>query len=118
RRDQPRRRLLRFRRQQLLYGRQPGGGWRLDTRNVQTDIRAHCCWPRRGVERMSSGLRIAIVGAGPAGIYAADALTAERSDVTVDLIERLPTPLGLLRYGVAPDHVKMKSLEMGMQRVL
>lgn len=67
---------------------------------------------------MSSGLRIAIVGAGPAGIYAADALTAERSDVTVDLIERLPTPLGLLRYGVAPDHVKMKSLEMGMQRVL
>ncbi len=42
----------------------------------------------------------------------------ERSDVAVDLIDRLPTPFGLLRYGVAPDHVKMKSLELGLQRVL
>lgn len=67
---------------------------------------------------MTDPLRVAIVGAGPAGIYAADALTAERSDVSVDLIDRLPTPLGLLRYGVAPDHVKMKSLEAGLQRVL
>ena len=51
-----------------------------------------------------SKLRLAIVGAGPAGIYAADMLLKhERSfDVSIDLFERLPAPYGLVRYGVAP----------------
>ena len=52
-----------------------------------------------------STLRLAIVGAGPAGIYAADILRKyERSfDVSIDLFDRLPAPYGLVRYGVAPD---------------
>jgi ferredoxin--NADP+ reductase len=46
-------------------------------------------------------LRVAVVGSGPAGIYAAAALTAHE-DAAVDVIDRLPTPFGLVRYGVAP----------------
>jgi NADPH-dependent glutamate synthase beta subunit-like oxidoreductase len=66
---------------------------------------------------MSLGsLRVAVVGSGPAGIYAAAAL-AER-DVPVDVIDRLPTPFGLVRYGVAPDHEKMKSVTAVLQKVL
>ena len=50
-------------------------------------------------------LRVAIVGAGPAGIYAADILLREARgyDVSIDLFEQLPAPYGLVRYGVAPD---------------
>ncbi|HMJ01418.1 MAG TPA: FAD-dependent oxidoreductase [Conexibacter sp.] len=59
----------------------------------------------------SSPLRIAIVGSGPAGFYAAEQLLkAEAVDVTVDLFERLPTPWGLVRFGVAPDHPKIKAV--------
>jgi ferredoxin/flavodoxin---NADP+ reductase len=54
--------------------------------------------------------RIAVVGAGPAGAFAAAALTRGRGDVEIDLIERLPTPWGLLRGGVAPDHEEIKRL--------
>lgn len=57
-----------------------------------------------------SPLRVAIVGAGPSGFYAADALLKGRDGVLVDLIDRLPTPYGLVRYGVAPDHQKIKSV--------
>ena len=49
-------------------------------------------------------LRVAVVGSGPAGFYAADALLKSDLGVEVDLIERLPTPWGLVRLGVAPDH--------------
>jgi ferredoxin/flavodoxin---NADP+ reductase len=62
-------------------------------------------------------LRVAVVGSGPAGIYAAAALTA-RDDVAVDVIDRLPTPFGLVRYGVAPDHEKMKSVMGALRKVL
>src|SRR6187431_2691023 len=57
-------------------------------------------------------LRLAIVGAGPAGIYAADILLkAERKfDVSIDLFEQLPAPYGLVRYGVAPDHPRIKGI--------
>ena len=58
----------------------------------------------------SRPLRIAIVGAGPSGFYAADALLKELEPVSVDIIDRLPTPFGLVRYGVAPDHQKIKSV--------
>src|SRR5215212_2291147 len=55
--------------------------------------------------------RVAIVGAGPAGAFAADRLLRTRGDVEIDLLERLPTPWGLLRAGVAPDHQEIKRLD-------
>jgi ferredoxin/flavodoxin---NADP+ reductase len=54
--------------------------------------------------------RVAVVGAGPSGLYAAAALAASDTPVDVDVLDRLPAPYGLVRYGVAPDHVKMKSV--------
>lgn len=68
---------------------------------------------------MTGPLRVAVVGAGPAGCYVADALCYEVDrDVRLDIFDRLPTPFGLLRYGVAPDHLKMKSLQRTLQRTL
>ncbi len=65
-------------------------------------------------------LRLAIVGAGPAGIYAADLLVkAERHfDVSIDLFEQLPAPYGLVRYGVAPDHPRIKGIITALREVL
>ncbi len=64
-------------------------------------------------------LRVAIVGSGPAGIYTAEALTKQASGpVAVDVLERLPTPYGLVRYGVAPDHTSIKSIAGYLRRVL
>ncbi|GAA2973709.1 ferredoxin--NADP+ reductase [Microbacterium terrae] len=65
-------------------------------------------------------LRLAIVGAGPAGIYAADILLkAERKfDVSIDLFEQLPAPYGLVRYGVAPDHPRIKGIITALREVL
>ncbi|MCU1639500.1 MAG: pyridine nucleotide-disulfide oxidoreductase [Microbacteriaceae bacterium] len=65
-------------------------------------------------------LRLAIVGAGPAGIYAADILLkAERKfEVSIDLFERLPAPYGLVRYGVAPDHPRIKGIINALREVL
>ena len=58
-----------------------------------------------------SPLRVAIVGSGPAGFYAADhLLRREEVAVEVDMLDRLPTPFGLVRGGVAPDHPKIKSV--------
>jgi ferredoxin--NADP+ reductase len=54
--------------------------------------------------------RIVIIGAGPSGFYAAEGLLKEIPNVSIDLIDRLPTPYGLVRYGVAPDHQKIKSV--------
>ncbi|HLF17825.1 MAG TPA: FAD-dependent oxidoreductase [Candidatus Omnitrophota bacterium] len=55
-------------------------------------------------------LRVAIVGSGPSGLYAAEALLRGPQKVTVDIFERLPAPFGLVRYGVAPDHAKIKNV--------
>jgi ferredoxin--NADP+ reductase len=64
-------------------------------------------------------LRVAVVGAGPAGLYTADALTFDADPpVQVDLLERLPVPFGLLRYGVAPDHLNIKAAGDTLQGVL
>ena len=63
-------------------------------------------------------IRVAIVGAGPAGIYAADILTREHEQAHVDVIERLPAPYGLVRYGVAPDHPRIKEIIKALRRVL
>ena len=54
-------------------------------------------------------LRVAIVGSGPSGFYAADSLFKSGRNVTIDMFDRLPTPYGLVRLGVAPDHQKIKS---------
>jgi ferredoxin/flavodoxin---NADP+ reductase len=60
--------------------------------------------------------RIAIVGAGPAGAFAAERLQRGRGDVDIDFFERLPTPWGLLRSGVAPDHQEIKRLDETFDR--
>ena len=61
-------------------------------------------------------LRVAVVGAGPAGAFAADRLLRRLGGVEVDLFERLPTPWGLLRSGVAPDHQEIKRLDETFDR--
>ena len=53
-------------------------------------------------------LRVAIVGSGPSGFYAAESLIKSDIDIKVDMLERLPSPYGLVRSGVAPDHPKLK----------
>jgi len=63
-------------------------------------------------------LRVAVVGAGPAGIYAADILSKTDPGVSIDLLERLPAPFGLVRYGVAPDHPRIKQIIVALQQVL
>src|SRR5882672_10460183 len=85
-----------------------------------------CCSPRRratgrvpysfalamskiGTE--DNPLRVAIVGAGPSGFYAAEHILKDGDlHAQVDLFDRLPTPFGLVRGGVAPDHPKIKSV--------
>ncbi|MFD0661705.1 NAD(P)-binding protein [Thermocatellispora tengchongensis] len=63
--------------------------------------------------------RVAVVGAGPAGLFTADELVRQdRLPVTVDLLERLPVPFGLVRYGVAPDHPKIKAVTRSLQKIV
>ena len=64
-------------------------------------------------------LRVAIVGAGPTGYYAADALLKNGAGVVaeVDVFDRLPTPYGLVRAGVAPDHQKIKSVTAAFDKI-
>jgi ferredoxin--NADP+ reductase len=62
-------------------------------------------------------LRVAVVGSGPAGFYAASALLTADPPAEVDMIERLPTPWGLVRLGVAPDHPKLKDVSRAFERV-
>ncbi|MDD9205970.1 FAD-dependent oxidoreductase [Georgenia sp. 10Sc9-8] len=66
----------------------------------------------------SRPLSVALVGAGPAGIYAADILSKSGLDVSIDLFERLPAPFGLVRYGVAPDHPRIKQIIVALHRIL
>jgi ferredoxin--NADP+ reductase len=61
---------------------------------------------------------VAIVGAGPAGIYAADVLMKSGTPVSIDLYERQPAPFGLIRYGVAPDHPRIKGIVKALHQVL
>lgn len=69
--------------------------------------------------RMASPVLVAVIGSGPAGIYAAEALVKQTGgDVRVDVFDRLPSPYGLVRYGVAPDHTSIKSIARYLQKVL
>src|ERR1700759_433441 len=69
-------------------------------------------------------LKVAVIGSGPAGLYAAEALVKQAAalpapvPVRVDVIDRLPTPYGLVRYGVAPDHKSIKSIAEYLRGVL
>ncbi|MCU1571919.1 MAG: pyridine nucleotide-disulfide oxidoreductase, partial [Micrococcaceae bacterium] len=69
-------------------------------------------------------LRVAIIGSGPAGVYAADILTkspevqAGDFHVSIDLFEAYPAPYGLIRYGVAPDHPRIKGIVNALHKVL
>ena len=61
-------------------------------------------------------LRVAVIGAGPAGIYASDLLA--KQGVNIDLFEQMPAPFGLIRYGVAPDHPRIKGIIASLHQVL
>ena len=61
--------------------------------------------------------RVAIIGAGPSGLFAAQALLAKEPELAIDIFDRLPTPYGLLRYGVAPDHTAIKRVAQTLARV-
>ncbi|MEU3417247.1 FAD-dependent oxidoreductase [Streptomyces murinus] len=63
-------------------------------------------------------LRVAVVGSGPSGCYTAQQLVQQDPEVRVDVLDRLPCPYGLVRYGVAPDHEKIKSLQASLRTVL
>lgn len=70
---------------------------------------------------MSDLLRVAVVGSGPSGVYAAQGLAPQQNGehrTAVDVLDRLPAPYGLVRYGVAPDHEKIKSLQSNLRSVL
>src|SRR6478672_11046450 len=66
---------------------------------------------------MSAPLRVAVVGSGPAGFYAAGSLLDADVPAEVDMLERLPTPWGLVRLGVAPDHPKLKTVSRAFERI-
>jgi ferredoxin/flavodoxin---NADP+ reductase len=69
-------------------------------------------------------LHVAVVGSGPAGLYTAEALIKQAAaldppcTISVDVLDRLPTPYGLVRYGVAPDHKSIKSIAEYLRNVL
>lgn len=63
-------------------------------------------------------LRVAIFGAGPAGIYAGNILAGSYENVTIDLFDSLPAPYGLIRYGVAPDHPRIKGIVNSLHEML
>jgi len=62
--------------------------------------------------------RVAVVGAGPAGIYASDILSRALPGTEIDLFDRLPAPYGLVRYGVAPDHPRIKAIVGALDKIL
>ena len=67
---------------------------------------------------MPNALRVAVIGSGPAGIYAADALAKSDAEVSVDILERDPAPYGLIRYGVAPDHPRIKEIVKALRKTM
>ena len=67
---------------------------------------------------MTKHFRVAIIGAGPAGIYAGNILKNQHPDVAIDLFDSLPAPYGLIRYGVAPDHPRIKGIVNSLHEML
>jgi ferredoxin/flavodoxin---NADP+ reductase len=65
----------------------------------------------------ASGFRVAVIGSGPSGFYATEALLRSETPLTVDMFEQLPVPYGLVRFGVAPDHPKLKLVTAAFDRI-
>lgn len=80
-----------------------------NTRTVTTYTTANATKSNKENEKLIP--YIAIVGSGPSGFYSAKYLLEKHSDLHVDMYDKLPTPFGLVRYGVAPDHPEVKSVE-------
>ena len=66
---------------------------------------------------MLTGSRIAVIGSGPSGFYVTEALLRAGVPLTVDMFEQLPVPYGLVRFGVAPDHPKLKLVTAAFDRI-
>ncbi|KAJ1486510.1 hypothetical protein T484DRAFT_1591021, partial [Baffinella frigidus] len=66
----------------------------------------------------AGALRVAVVGSGPGGFYTARTLLKKHPGVEVDVVEMLPVPFGLVRYGVAPDHADTKNVTAEFQGIL
>src|SRR3990172_8714321 len=92
---------------------------RASTRTVAAPAARTDTSQRGAGSRMSADrpLRVAVVGSGPAGFYAAGHLLASDVSVEVDVIERLPTPWGLVRLGVAPDHPNIKAVSRAFEKI-
>ncbi len=73
--------------------------------------------PLGGAPAAATAHRFAVVGAGPSGFYAAEEIIKQLPLAEVDIFERLPTPFGLVRYGVAPDHPKIKSIATSFDKI-
>jgi ferredoxin/flavodoxin---NADP+ reductase len=67
--------------------------------------------------RAAGRYRVAIIGGGPSGFYAAEALLRSGQAIEVDMFERMPVPYGLVRFGVAPDHPKLKQVTRVFDRI-
>lgn len=67
---------------------------------------------------MTTPLRVAVIGAGPAGVYASNILRQSEPNASIDLYESLPSPYGLIRYGVAPDHPRIKGIVNSLHEML
>ena len=67
---------------------------------------------------MSAGLKICIVGSGPAGMYTAGAIVKKNPESQIDIIDKLATPYGLVRAGVAPDHQTTKNVTRAYDKVM
>ena len=65
----------------------------------------------------TSPLKVAIIGSGPSGYYTAEALCAKSDNIEIDVLDRLPTPFGLIRGGVAPDHQSIKAVVKRYEKV-
>src|SRR5882757_6130489 len=65
----------------------------------------------------ASGFRIAVIGSGPSGFYTTEALFRSGAPLAIDMFEQLPVPYGLVRFGVAPDHPKLKQVTAAFDRV-
>jgi ferredoxin/flavodoxin---NADP+ reductase len=104
-----------------------------DERTASTARGSRCCLcsgpaPSGGLDKAESGgmqtLQVAVIGSGPAGLYTAEALIKQAAAldepraIHVDVLDRLPTPYGLVRYGVAPDHKSIKSIAEYLRNVL
>ncbi len=65
----------------------------------------------------ADGFRVAVIGSGPSGFYASEALLRSGTPLAVDMFEQLPVPYGLVRFGVAPDHPKLKLVTTAFDRI-